>query len=185
MTKQTSSKKKPVKRKLKLSDGSTIETNDNRKTTIKNGEVGKHLHNKEPYSTETGKGDDDWEVTDDYDSHDYPPPSTNPHFRKFWMENIDNITERANFNTAHLGLLEALCRLRVELRALDAFVAKNGHTYRTVNMLGEVRKTYPEVSERLKVLTQIAQFSRLLDLVPKKDSSKNVGKKSKDEDEWG
>ena len=120
-----SSKKKkvPRERKIKLPDGTEIISDDNKSGAIRRGRISKHMIPKKPFSTETGKGDDDWEVKDYLDSHEYPPPSTNPNFRKFWMENIDNITSRDNFNMSHLGLYEALCRLRVELRALDSFIS--------------------------------------------------------------
>jgi len=178
----TSSKKKPYKRKVKLVDGTIIHTNDNYKSNIQKGLTYKHDIKHVGFSTETGKGDSEWEVTDDLDSSEFPPPSTHPDFRKFWAENIDNITGRENFNPGHLGLFEALCRLRVELRALDSFIAKHGHTFRVVGAMGESRKTFPEVRERMGVLSQIAMYSKLLDLVPKKDKSRS--KKRKDKGEW-
>lgn len=179
----TSSKKPPQTRNIKLSDGTTVKVNDNNKKGVKNGYTTKHILPAKKFSTETGKTNDDWEVTDDLDKSEYPPPSTHPLFRKFWSESIVNVTERSNFQAAHLGLLESLCFLRVELRALDNFVMTNGHTFRIVTVLGEQRKTYPEVNERLKVLGQIGNFSRLLDLVPKKDVSKTL-KKAEEEDKW-
>jgi hypothetical protein len=167
-------------RKVVLSDGTEVTVTDNQRRNILRGNISKHEVPKEKLSTETGKTNDEWEVTDDLNSSKFPPPSNHPLFRKFWAENIDNITGRENFNPAHLGLLEALCRLRVELRALDDFVMKHGHTFRTRTALGEQRKTYPEVNERMKVLSQIAVFSRLLDLVPKKDKSKGGAKDGED-----
>lgn len=170
-------------RNLVLSDGTKVKASDNTKNDIKKGKVTKHVYPKKKFSTETGKGYEDYEIKDDFDTLEYPPPSKHPLFRKFWAESIDNLVRRKNFEPAHLGLLETLCRLRVELRALDDFVAENGHTFRVVTLLGEHRRTYPEINERNKVLTQIATFSKLLDLIPKKDNS--VGKvKKEQEDEW-
>ena len=171
------------KRKVTLSDGTVVHTNDNKASHIKKGKLTKHAVPKKPFSTETGKGYEDYEVTDDFDDLEYPPPSKNPDFRKFWADSIDNITNRSNFDPAHLALFETLCRLRVELRQLDDFVSRNGHTFRVITVLGDQRKTYPEVNERMKVLSQIATYSRLLDLLPKKDKSKSKSGTS-DEDDW-
>ena len=175
-TTPTSSKKKPRNRTVTLSDGTVVKTDDNKRNDIKRGMTTKHVIPAKKFSTETGKTNDDWEIKDDLDKSDYPPPSTHPLFRKFWAESIENVTERSNFQPAHLGLLEALCRLRVELRALDDFIMANGHTFRIVTILGDQRKTYPEVGERHKVLSHIVRYSQTLDLVPKKDKSKGSPK---------
>lgn len=175
--------KKPQKRTLKLADGSTIVADDNTASMAKKGKVGKHIIPKKPLSTEMGKDYEDYEVEDNYDSHAYPPPSKNPEFRKFWVETIDNLSERENFKPAHLRLLEVYCRLCVELRRLDEFIFKNGHTFRVLTVMGETRKTYPEVHERHKVLSAIDKYARLLDLKPAKDKSKGGGNPDED-DEW-
>jgi hypothetical protein len=179
----SSKKKKPRKRVATLSDGTEVVTDNNKYGNLKKGKGGKHLVPAKPFSTETGKTHSDWKVEDDYDSLEYPPPSTHPLFRKFWAESIEDLVARDNFKPAHLGLLEALCRLRVELRSLDDFIMANGHTFRVATVLGDQRKTFPEVNERLKVLTQIATYSKLLDLIPKKDKSRGKASKS-EEDEW-
>jgi hypothetical protein len=51
-----------------------------------------------------------------------------------------------------------------------------------VTVTGEIRRTHPEVLERNKTVSQIAQYARLLDLVPGK--AKNVKVKKTDEAEW-
>ena len=181
--KTPTSSKKSQTRNVKLSDGTTVKTNDKHRSNIKKGLLTKHVVPAKKFSTETGKGHNDWEVTDDLDKSKYPPPNTHPLFRKFWAESIDNVTERSNFQEAHLGLLEALCLLRVELRALDEFIMANGHTFRIVTVLGDQRKTYPEVNERHKVLSHITRYSTVLDLIPKKDKSKGV-KKGGDDEGW-
>lgn len=181
--KNPTSSKKPQGRNIKLSDGTIARVTDNQKQAVKKGEIKKHIIPKKPFSTETGKTNDEWEVSDDLDQLDYPPPSKHPLFRKFWAESIENITERKNFQTSHLDLFEALCRLKVELRSLDDFIMANGHTFRISTVLGDQRKTYPELTQRNVVLGHIAKFSTLLDLVPKKDNSKGGGKPS-EEEEW-
>lgn len=179
-----SSKKKPRLRTVILSDGTVVKTNNNVAPNIKKGETTKHVLPKKKFSTETGKKDADWEIKDDLDNSEYPPESRHPLYRKYWGETIVDLTSRTNFKPAHLGLLDAYCRLRVELNSLDEFVMTNGHTFRVVTVLGEHRKTYPEVGERLKVLSHLANYSRLLDLVPKKDKSKGRASKE-EEEEWG
>ena len=179
---QTSSKNQQT-RNITLADGTKIKTDNNHGANIKKGKISKHNVPAKPFSKETGKGDEDWEVNDDYNDLKYPPPSTHPFFRECWAKILPNISERSNFNESHLGLLEAYCRLRVELRALDDFIQRNGHTYRVTNVMGDRRVTYPEINERMKVLAHLARYSSLLDLLPKKDKSKSSP--SKGEDDWG
>lgn len=183
MSQKNSTSKKPQTRNVVLADGTKIKTNNNIAPNIKKGKVTKHVIPKKKFSTETGKTHDDWEVVDEYDSLEYPPPSTHPLFRKTWADILPNLMARDNFSESHLGLLEAYCRLRVELRHLDDFVMANGHTYRIVTVLGEQRKTYPEVNERVKVLNQLATYSKLLDILPKKDKGKGKPR-GEEKSEW-
>lgn len=184
-TNKTSSKKKVVGRKIKMSDGTIIETDDNRKNDLKKGRTGLHKIPKKKFSTETGRGYEEYDVEDDLDTTlKYPPPSKNPMYRKFWEETLPHVINRDSFKTPHLGLLDVFCRLRVELANLDDFVMQNGHTFRVVTVTGEIRKTYPEVLERLKVIGMLEKYSRLLDLAPKKDKSGGGSPNPDDEDEW-
>lgn len=182
-TAKTKKSGKPRGRNIRLSDGTLIKADDNSGTMLRKGLVGQHKIPKQKFSTETGKGYEDYEVTDDLDSHEYPPPSKNPEFRKFWVETIDSMINRDNFKPAHLRLLEVYCRLCVELRRLDDFVMANGHTYRVVTIAGELRRTYPEIHERHKVLSTIEKYARLLDLKPAKDKSKST-RVPKEDEEW-
>lgn len=180
-TKKTSSKNS--KRTVTLSDGTKIKTDSNASANIRKGQGGRHNIPKKPFSTETGIGYEDHEVTDNYDSHEYPPPSKNPEFRKFWVETLDNMINRENFKPAHLRLLEVYCRLCVELRRLEDFIMANGHTYRITTIAGEVRKTYPEVLEKHKILNALHKYATLLDLKPSKDKTKR-GADPSEADEW-
>lgn len=183
MSSNKTPKKKARPQNIKLSDGTVIKANAHLSRDARRGSRGQHKIPKKAFSTETGVGYEDHEVTDNYDTHEYPPPSKNPEFRKFWVETIDNMIDRANFKPAHLRLLEVYCRLCVELRRLDDFVMENGHVYRVVTIMGEIRKTYPEVLERHKVLGQIHKYAMLLDLKPSKDKSKSTRAPEEDE-EW-
>lgn len=175
--------KRPQGRIRTLADGTVVKVNNNNVNRVDEGRTSKHyIKASKKYSTEHDRDYEDYEVKDDYDSLEYPPPSKNPVFRKFWADTIGALSARENFNESHLGLLEAYCRIRVELRALDAFIATHGHTYRTVSLLGEIRKTYPEVNERLRILTQLGNYSRMLDFLPKKD--KKLATKKKESEEW-
>jgi hypothetical protein len=178
-------KKKPVKRRITLADGSVIETNDNRKPSILKGKSYKHIIPEKKFSTESGKKDSDWEITDNYDSLEYPPPSRHPLFRKFWAENLKDITSRESFKNSHLSLLEVMCRLMVEVKNLDDFILENGYTYRTVTVMGEQRKNFPEVAERNKAIMALARYMDMLNLSPRKSAAK--GKFAADnnkEDSW-
>ncbi len=122
------------------------------------------------------------EGKDKYDELEYPPPSRDAAFRKIWGSGIHNITQRENFDETHLSLFETYCSLLTTLRSLDEFISKNGQTYRVVTLTGESRRPHPEILERNKTITQIAQYAKLLDLLPKKDKSKTI--KKQDEVEW-
>ena len=181
---ETKKKKKKVpNRKVKLSDGTVIQATDNSAGSVRNGGTGKHVIPKKPFSTETGIPYESYTVTDDYDKHAYPPPSKHPEFRKFWMEIIDNLISRDNFQPAHLRLLEVYCRLCVELRRLDDFIMQNGHTFRIITVTGEIRKTYPEVAERHRIISAVERYAKLLDLKPAKDKTKGAGY-TEEADEW-
>jgi len=183
MKKTATSSKKPQTRNVKLFDGTIVKTDNNKAPDIKKGLTTKHVIPKKKFSTETGMAEKDWKIEDDFDSLEYPPQGNHPLYRKFWAESLKDIMARENFRESHLGLLDAYCRLRVELKSLDDFIQNNGHTFRVVTVLGEQRKTFPEVNERMKVLGQLARFSSLLDLLPKKDKSKGRATKE-EEDEW-
>lgn len=184
--KKSPAKKKPQTRNIKLADGTIVKADDNTKRNVQRGKVVKHDLPKKPFSTESGRDYEDYEVNDDFDKLTYPPPSKHPEFRKFWAAAHDNLVGRSNFNEAHLGVLETYCRLLVQLRKLDRFVEENGYTYRTTSVAGEYRKTHPEVSHRIEVVAKVAKFATLLDLLPKKDKSLGnpSGGGKEEDDDW-
>jgi len=115
---------------------------------------------------------------DAYAKLKYPPPKVHPTFRKMWGGYIDSIVERENFKEAHLTQLEILCDLHVEYEQLQAFIRKNGRSYKVVGRAGSIWKLFPEVLHLSKVAGQIQTYMKMMGLVLKKDSSvKNPGEK--------
>jgi phage terminase small subunit len=167
----TSKKKPPQRRRIKLSDGTILEADDNSK---KHAKSGKAVYNKEQPDPE--------ETPPDNDGSPYPPPRKNPVFREKWKRYIDNLAQRENFNDGHLDSLEMLCDLYVDYADLSKFIRKNGRSHKVVTVTGESRRLYPEVIQLDKVRSQIQKLLGRLDLFPKKDKSQ--GKDKRDQEEW-
>lgn len=105
----------------------------------------------------------------------YPPPKKHPVFRKKWSEFIESIVTRENFKVGHLNNLEVLCDLYVEYEELQKFIRKKGRSYLSVGRSGEVWKFYPEVGQLSRVQSLIKDYTRLLNLSPKKDHTVESG----------
>lgn len=177
--KSTSSKKKvPRKRTVKLSDGTTIVTDENTASHLRKSKIGKSVYNMVAVDE-----DDLPEPDDELAKTQYPPPKKNPIFRKTWGDFIENVTTRENFKPSHLHTLEILCDLYVEMAALNKFLRMNGMAFKVITVAGESRRLYPEVSQRDKIRGQIQVYSRHLDLFPKRDKS-NRGMDKDTDEEW-
>jgi len=174
--KPTTSKKKVKTRNVQLSDGSVIKANNNNARRVKS--AGKSVPNT-PTVDEEGLP----EPTDALASLKYPPPKKNPIFRQSWGRFIENVTSRENFKPGHLSTLEILCDLYAELEALNKFLRMNGMSFEVIMVNGKSRRMYPEVAQRDKVRAQIQQYSRFLDLFPKKDKSSR-GMDPGEDSEW-
>lgn len=172
-------KKQIRTRNIKLSNGEVIRANDNTASMARKGRVGKNVYGNPVADEECVLPEPD----DEYSKHEYPPPKKNPIFRKTWGGFIDNVVGRENFKPSHLHTLEILCDLYVELEELNKFLRMNGMAFKVITVMGESRRMYPEVAQRDKVRAQIQQYSRFLDLFPKKDKSPR-GASSKEEGEW-
>lgn len=175
-------KNNQIPRKVKLSDGQILEVSASKAGSILSKNMGQHQNPKGAISTEGPN-----EVVgneDGYDKLQYPPPSDDPVFRKFWAEGIESITSRSNFMIPHLGLFETFCSLRAEIRKLDDFIKTHGIVYRIVTQMGEVRKPYPEVVQRRQAQSQLAAYAKLLDMTPAKDKGGGAPTKKEDEDNW-
>jgi hypothetical protein len=109
------------------------------------------------------------EPDDEGSRHKFPPPKKHPIFRKIWMEFIDNISKRENFQNGHLGALEILCDLHVEYEDLRTFIRRNGRSYKSYGRQGMVHKLYPEVGQLNTVQAQIKEYLKTLGLTLKKD----------------
>lgn len=107
--------------------------------------------------------------------HQYPPPSNNPLFREKWMLFINNVTSRDNFHVGHLETLKVFCELLVEYAEIKEFLEENGRSYCSIGRSGEVWRLYPEVQHLKKVESSIKDYSKLMDLVLKKDHGSESG----------
>lgn len=173
-----------TKRKFKPKKTYSTSSERNLKATLAKKVPDGPARDKVPYSTEHGKGYEDYEVEDDLEDSQYPPPSKNPVFRKFWAEGIDSLTSRSNFNPGHLGMFDTYCRLRTELLVLDDFIHTHGYSFLNRTSLWERRQTYPEVAQRSRVIGQIGAYAKMLDLLPAKDKSRGQKKPKTEDDDW-
>lgn len=151
-------KKKPVNRKIKLSNGDVIHTTDNRKKQVI--ENGKNIFNKE-------QPDPEEQYTPEK-KQKYPPPKGNAVFQERWNSLVDHLIQRDNFNPSHLYSLEMLCDLYSEYEELSKFIRMNGQSHKVATVTGESMRMYPQVKQRDAVRHQIQKLCTLLDLFPKK-----------------
>lgn len=126
--------------------------------------------------------DDVLEPEDKVAKHKYPPPRKHKIFRDKWALFIDNVTGRKNFHMGHLETLRILCDLFVEYEDLRAFLAQHGQSYCAVGRQGEQWKMYPHVQQLNRVKESISVYSRMLDLIAKKDEGN--GGNSGDDGDW-
>lgn len=127
--------------------------------------------------------DDVPEPEDKEAKHKYPPPRKNKIFRKMWGLFIDNVSGRKNFHLGHLETLKVYCDLFVEYEDLKTFLQENGHSYCAVGRQGEQWKMYPHIQQLNRVKESISVYSKMLDLVLKKDEGD--GGSTGDDNEWG
>lgn len=101
--------------------------------------------------------------------HRFPSPDPNPMFTSKWNTFIDFIVDREGFHPSHLESLEMLCDLYAQKKNLQDFIAKNGMTYTAKTSQGDLFRPRPEMQLLSKVTTMIKDYTRMLDLFPKKD----------------
>lgn len=171
-------KKKRQNKTLTLSDGTKMIVPD-----AIPGAVKKSIGGRNEYNTPVPDIEDGPKPKDEISKHKYPPPKKDPVFRERWARFIDNVVSRDNFKLGHLDTLEILCDLYAELEALNKFLRTNGMFHDVTTIMGKSRRAYPEVAQRDKVRAQIQQYSRHLDLFPKKDKSLR-GFDPKEAEEW-
>lgn len=126
--------------------------------------------------------DDALEPDDELAKKKYPPPRKNKIFREKWGLFIDNVTSRKNFHLGHLETLRILCDLFVEYEDLKSFLAENGQSYCAVGRQGEQWKMYPHVQQLNRVKESISVYSRMLDLIVKKDEG--LGGTTGEDEDW-
>lgn len=116
--------------------------------------------------------------------HKYPPPRKNKRFREVWMQFIDSISTRENFNIGHLNSLEVLCDAFVEYDELQAFIRVHGRTYKSVGRTGVQWKFYPEADQLNRVQKTIQEYMKILGLGLAADRSKGGNGTGGEGDEW-
>lgn len=126
--------------------------------------------------------DDALEPDDKIAKHKYPPPRKDKVFREKWALFIDNVTSRKNFHMGHLETLRILCDCFMEYEQLRGFLAENGQSYCAVGRQGEQWKMYPHVQQLNRVKESISVYSKMLDLIVKKDEG--MGGDAGDGEDW-
>lgn len=126
--------------------------------------------------------DDALEPEDKAAKHKYPPPRKEKIFREKWALFIDNVVGRKNFHLGHLETLRILCDCFAEYEQLRNFLSENGTSYCAVGRSGEVWKLYPHVQQLNRVKESISVYSKMLDLIVKKDEGDGGG--TGDNEDW-
>ena len=110
------------------------------------------------------------------------PKAASKEFRSYWNTFIVTIASRDNFAKHHMKNLEILCNMYVEYDRMTEIIKEEGFSYISEGRNGIQKKLNPEYIERNKLLAEIRQFSRLLDIVPTKDQA--MPSDSEDDGEW-
>ena len=104
----------------------------------------------------------------------FPAPKDDPEFKKYWDKYLPKILTRENFHEVHLDQLSILCDLYIEYENLTEFVKDKGYTYESDGRYGESFKEWPEIKIRQKVVSELRQYAKALDLVLNKDMDKKA-----------
>lgn len=164
------------KRRITLSDGTEVITDDVNKKTVKEGGKRIYAQRPDPENIPTPK--------DEYTKLKYPPPRNNPVFRRYWGLFHDAVVTRPGFNVISLATLQLLCDLYVEIEDVTESIRKIGMTHEVITVTGKMRRVNPEVAVLQGLRSQVQKVSSNLDLYPTK--SKKVGKTMdpEDDNEW-
>ena len=125
----------------------------------------------EEYDVSKGLVSLEYDVTPVAGKRAYRPPKNDPIYKQKWNLFITNITERDNFNRAHLEQLSVLCDLFVEYEILVQSLKRTGYTYIVNTIIGAIPKPYPEVGQLNRVRIEIRNYMKMLGLLLVKDKS--------------
>jgi len=100
-------------------------------------------------------------------------------FNKLWELYYPSISSRENYKTYHDAQLKILINLLIEYQELSEFIQEKGYSYKTVVKGEVVYKPYVEVGVRNRTITQIREYSKLLDIKLTKDTTV-----PEDSDDW-
>lgn len=101
------------------------------------------------------------------------PHADNKRFTYYWETLLPDIHDRENLKKSHLQQLRVLCFLFVEYDDLQEFLELNGRTYVSVGRNGNQIKPRPEIALIKSCVSEIRNYSKMLDLVLVKDKNMN------------
>jgi hypothetical protein len=167
-----------------------------RKQTLSDGtEFTEDYYNQRPAKRAYKEAGEDYEEgappKDEASKLKYPPPSNHPLFRKIWVDFIGSIENRVDFKIAHLHTLRVLCDLYVEYEEFSKVLRTEGRTYDQINKFGKIIQLRPEVAQLERVKQSIQNYTKMLDLAPKKEKDMKSGQKGslatgkEKSEEWG
>lgn len=109
------------------------------------------------------------------------PVKNNPQYREDWYTMLFKVIDRENYHYSHLKTLQILCDLLRDYRYLSEQIEIEGMNYSTEGRYGSQQKPTAAYSQRQQIVKDIATYTKLLDIVLKKDTSANA---ADDGEEW-
>jgi hypothetical protein len=101
-------------------------------------------------------------------------------FQDYYDLFLPDVEARDNFKPGHLQQLKILCGLFVEYDYLMNVIREEGYTYQSEGRNGFQIKPKPEVAQLNRTRAEIANYSKMLNLVLHKDKPTP----KVEEDEW-
>ncbi len=113
----------------------------------------------------------------------FKSPDPSPRFKRYWDQFVGDLSKRENFKEGHLSQLAILCDLFVEYETLRDTLEVGGYTYENEGgRNGNQIRQRPEVNQINKTRTMIKDYSKMLGLVPYKDT--DVDDSGEEKDAW-
>ena len=97
---------------------------------------------------------------------DLTSPRGDKTFTLYWNRFIGDIKDRPNLKPSHLWQLQVLCDLCVEYDELREIISLTGRTYSNGGgRNGDALRTTPEYLMLQKTVSEIRNYSKMLDLI--------------------
>jgi hypothetical protein len=109
------------------------------------------------------------------------PRPDNVKFTYYWDIFIEDIIHRDTIKKTHREQLTVLCQLHTEFDYLTRLILEEGYTYVVESRNGSQQKVSSNVLIRDKIISELRQYARLLNIVISKDTKT---KKEEDHSEW-